>query len=135
LTWISYFICLKASNQSDLMQHNVPAAIFSHGTIFCVWRGQYSVRCVFHACGFSLTLHLTEPSSVRIVAKHNNMCYARQHSVRLAREMFQWRKSLVYCFDGLICNCSVRRHQLHLHHRLFHSRCCLLYLGCNRWQQ
>jgi hypothetical protein len=25
---MSYFICLKASNQSDLMQHNVPAAIF-----------------------------------------------------------------------------------------------------------
>ncbi len=28
LSLISYFICLKASNQSDLMQHNVPAAIF-----------------------------------------------------------------------------------------------------------
>ncbi len=28
LSLISYFICSKASNQSDLMQHNVPATFF-----------------------------------------------------------------------------------------------------------
>ena len=102
---ISYFICLKASNQSDLMQYNVPAAIFhmAQYSVRGVWLAR-SVRRVFRACRFSLTLCHTE----RAVAKHNNMGYARQHRVRSARlprfgEMFQWRKSLVCCFGALIC--------------------------------
>jgi hypothetical protein len=43
------------------------------------------------------------PSHSHVVAVHNNICYARQHGVRSARlprfgELFQWRKSLVFCF-------------------------------------
>ena len=76
LSLISYFICLKASNQSDLMQYNVPAAIFSHGTIFCARR---LVGAVCVAC-FPCLRH-TE----RVAAEHNNMHYARQHRVRSAR--------------------------------------------------
>ncbi len=94
---------------------------------------------------------------VCVVAKHNNMHYARQHCVRSARlprfsEMFQWRKSLVCCFSALICICGVRRcqfnarrrqfnarrRQFYARRRLFHSRrTCrrLLCLCHNRWQQ
>jgi hypothetical protein len=60
---------------------------------------------VFYACHFSLVLRHTEPSSVRVVAVHDNMHYARQHSMRSARlprfgDMFQWRKSSVCCFGA-----------------------------------
>ncbi len=68
----------------------------------CCQRG---ARRVYYACRFSLVLRHTEPSSVRVVAVHDNMHYARQHGVRSARlprfgEMFQWRKSLVCCFGA-----------------------------------
>jgi hypothetical protein len=119
-------MCSKASNPSDLMQHNVPAAIF--------YMAQYSVcgcwsallvRRVFRPCGFSLTL----PHAEHIVAKHNTMHYARVCSEHLPcfGEMFQWRKSFV-CFGALICKFGVCRH-------LFHSRHHLLCLCRNRWQQ
>ncbi len=110
LSLISYFICLKASNQSDLIQHNVPAAIF-HLAQYSVCdsrqrcrRGVRLVAC-FYACRFLLVVRHTEPSSVSVVVVHNNMHFARQHGVHSARllrfgEMFQWRKSSVCCFDA-----------------------------------
>ncbi len=116
LSLISYFICLKASNQSDLMQHNVPAAIFHLAQYSVrqlsalsarrsVRRAVCGARRVFYACRFSLVLRHTEQSSVRVVAVHDNMHYARQHSMRSARlphfgDMFQWRKSSVCCFGA-----------------------------------
>jgi hypothetical protein len=65
---------------------------------------------VFYTCHFCLTLHLTEPSWVRVVAEHNNMCYSRQHGVRSAHllrfgEVFQWQKSLLCCFG--VWNCQL----------------------------
>jgi hypothetical protein len=70
---------------------------FFHMAQYSVYGVQsaWSVRCVFHACSFSLTLRHTE----RVVAEQNNMHYALQHRVRSAHlprfgEMFQWRKSL-----------------------------------------
>ncbi len=140
LSLISYFICLKASNQSDLMQHNVPAAIFSHGTIFCVRRSVGAVGAVCTAC----FLHLRHTE--RVVAKHNTMRYARQHRVSSAclprfGEMFQWRKSLVCCFGALIRICGARRLQFYACRQFY--VCCtrrrtrrrLLCLCHNRWQQ
>jgi hypothetical protein len=55
----------------------------------------------FYACHFCLTLHLTEPSWVRFVAEHNNMCYSRQHGVRSAHllrfgEVFQWQFGVLF---------------------------------------
>ena len=97
LSLISYFVCLKASNQSDLMQHNVPAAIF-HMTQYSVC-GIWSGRRVFRACSFLLTLRHTE----RVVTKHNNMRYARQHRVRSACLL-----RLVCCFGVLTCICGAR---------------------------
>ncbi len=106
LSLISYFICSKASNQSDLMQHNVPTAFFH--------LAQYSVCSSRQRCRRSIRraarLSVCGAASflrVRVVAKHNNMHFARQHCVRSARlprfgEMFQWRKSSVCCFGALI---------------------------------
>ena len=109
---MSYFICLKASNQSDLMQHNVPAAIFH--------LVQYSVCSSHQRCW-------------RAVAKHKNMRYARQHlvcSARLPRfgEMFLWRKSLVCYFGALICICGARRRQFHSCRRQF--SCAAIFFTC-----
>ncbi len=136
LSLISFFICLKASNQSDLMQNNVPAAIF-HLAQYSVcsssqrcWCGvRYAVRCVF-LC-------------VRVISKHNNMHYARQRRVRSARlprfgEMFQWRKSSVCCFGALICICGARCRQFYCRRHLFYwhrTRRRFLCLCHNRWQQ
>ncbi len=107
LSLISYFICSKASNQSDLMQHNVPAAIF-HLAQYSVCSSRQRCRRAFGVGRVFLR--------VRVVAKHNNMHFARQHRVRSERlphfgEMFQWRKSSVCCFGALICICGARRRQ------------------------
>ncbi len=75
LSLISYSICLKASNQSDLMQQNVPAAIFSHGTIFCVRR---SVGVVGAVCFPRLQL-------LPHTAPHWTRCrWTEQHALRTA---------------------------------------------------
>ncbi len=100
---------------------------FTWHNILCAVVGRRVVRSVFHACRFSLTLRHTEPSSVCIVAEHNNMWYTRQHGVRSARlprfgEIFQWRKSSVCCFGALLCNFGASRRQLHLRRRLLRSR-------------
>jgi hypothetical protein len=136
LSLISYFICLEASNQSDLMQHNVPAAIFSHGTIFCVRRLVSAVRAVGAVCAACFPrLRNTE----RVVAQHKNMRYARQHRVCSARlprfgEMFQWGKSLVCCYGALICICGAMRRQFHVRRGQLYVRlgqfytCCRLFL-------
>ena len=104
LSLISYFICLKASNQSDLMQHNVQAAIFHLAQYsVCSSRRRCRRACV-RACGVFFTPAVL-PSHSHVVAVHNNIRYARQHGVRSARlprfgEMFQWRKSSVCCFGA-----------------------------------
>ena len=109
LSLISYFICLKASNQSDLMQHNVQAAIF-HLAQYSVCSSRRRCRracvraCGVCACGVFFTPAIS-PSHSHVVAVHNNIRYARQHGVRSARlprfgEMFQWRKSSVCCFGA-----------------------------------
>jgi hypothetical protein len=59
------------------------------------------------ACGLAFGVRCGEFLRVRVVTKHNNMHFARQHRVRSARlprfgEMFQWRKSSVCCFGALI---------------------------------
>jgi hypothetical protein len=125
---------LKASNQSDIMQHNVPAAIFHLHNILCAAVvGAVGAACgarrIFYACRFSLAPCHTELSSVCVVAVHNNMLYALQHGVRSARlphfgEMFQWRKSSVCCFGArgavnythaavatVLCACDANRWQ------------------------
>ena len=136
LSLISYFICSKASNQSDLMQHNVPAAIF-HLAQYSVCSSRQRCRRGVRCAARSVFL------LVRVIPKHNNMHFARQHSVRSERlprfgEMFQWRKILVCCFGALICICGARRRQFHTRHRQFYAcrmRRRLLCLCHNRWQQ
>ncbi len=101
LSLISYFICLKASNQSDLMS-NVQAAIFHLAQYsVCSSRRRCRRACV-RVCGVFFTPAVS-PSHV--VAVHNNIRYARQHGVHSARlprfgEMFQWIKSSVCCFGA-----------------------------------
>jgi hypothetical protein len=72
------------------MQHNVPAAIFSHGTIFCVRRLVGAVGAVGTAC-FPRLRH-TE----RVVAKHNKTCVTHGNTM-CVRCVF---RVSVKCFSG-----------------------------------
>ena len=125
LSLISYFICSKASNQSDLMQHNIPAALF-HLAQYTVCSSRQRCRRNVRRAAWLSVCGAASFLRVRVVTKHNNMHFARQHRVRSARlprfgEMFQWRKSSVCCFGALICICGVRRRQLYTRRHLFYS--------------
>ena len=129
-------MCSKASNPSDLMQHNVPAAIF--------YLAKYSVCSSRQRCRRGVRCEARRVFlRVCLVAKHNNMHYARQPRVPSARlphfgEMFQCRKRLVCCFGALICVCSARCRQFYSRRHLFYlhqTRCRFLCLCHNRWQQ
>jgi hypothetical protein len=92
------------------MQHNVPAAFFH--------LAQYSVCSSRQRCRRGVRRAARRVFlPVLVVAKHNNMHFARQHRVRSAGlprfgEMFQWRKSLACCFGALICICGARRRSI-----------------------
>ena len=70
-----------------------------HNNIMCAAVGQ-CCRCgvwhVFCACHFSLRLCHTEPSSLRVVAEHNNMC---------CEKCFWWNVSVEKKF-GLLFWCA-----------------------------
>ncbi len=153
LNLISYFICLKASNQSDLMQHNVPAAIFSHGTIFCVRHsvGAIGTVSVVGAACFPRLRFFPH------TALHwTRRCQTQQYALRTAtlcvsgtssafRCNVSVEKNSVCCFSVLICICGACRRQFHLRHHQFYGRRHLFHLHqtprhflclChNRWQQ
>ncbi len=89
-------MCSKASNQSDRMQHNVPAAIFSHGTIFCVRRGQ---RSMFLAPAVSPS-HWTR----RRLAQQHLLRSATQYAFG-ASSVFRWNFSVDKNF-GVLLQCT-----------------------------
>ncbi len=94
---------MKASNQSDLMQHNVPTAFFNlEQYSMCSSRLRGMRRGVFFTPAVS-------PSHCASLPHTTIIHYAWQYGVRSVcltcfGDMFQWRKSLVCCFGALICN-------------------------------
>ncbi len=154
LSLISYFICSKASNQSDLMQHNVHAAIFhlaQYSVCSIRQRRRRGFRCAArHSAACFFTQARCRQHTKICITHGNTVCVRRVF--RVSGEMFQWRKSSDCCFGALICICSARRRQFNARRRqflarrrqfyarlrLFHSRRTrrrLLCLCHNRWQQ
>jgi hypothetical protein len=88
------------------MQHNIPAAFF-HLAQYSVCSSRQRCRRNVRRAAWLSVCGAASFLRVRVVTKHNNMHFARQHRVRSARlprfgEMFQWRKSSVCCFGALI---------------------------------
>ena len=128
LSLISYFICLKASNQSDLMQHNVPAAIF-HLAQYSVWQSsalsaRHSVRRA--ACFLSLPfLPHTAPHWTIICARRRRTW---QYALRTATQYafgassaFRWNvsveKNVRPSFSLAAPSITLVRRQLHSRRR------------------
>ena len=122
LSLISYFICLKASNQSDLMQHNVQAAIF-HLAQYSVCSSRRRCRracvraCVRAACFLRLPFcpctRTSLPYTTIFVTHGNTVCVRRVFRVS------------VKCFSGekVRCAVSVRAEPSNVRTaRQFHSR-------------
>ncbi len=119
LSLISYFICLKASNQSDLMQHNVQAAIF-HLAQYSVCSSRRRCRraaCVRAACFLRLPFRprtrTSLPYTTIFVTHGNTVCVRRVFRVS------------VKCFSGekVRCAVSVRAEPSNVRAaRQFHSR-------------
>ena len=121
LSLISYFICSKASNQSDLMQHNVPAAFF-HLAQYSVCSSRRRcrracVRACVRACGVFFTPAVS-PSHCTL-SPHTTICVTHGYTVcvrcvfHVSVIRFSGEKRSVCCFGALICNCSARQRQFH----------------------
>ena len=118
LSLISYFICLKASNQSDLMQHNVQAAIFHLAQYsVCSSRRRCWRACVRAACFLRLPFRprtrTSLPYTTIFVTHGNTVCVRRVFRVS------------VKCFSGekVRCAVSVRAEPSNVRAaRQFHSR-------------
>ena len=102
LSLISYFICSKASNQSDLMQHNVHAAIFhlaQYSVCSIRQRRRRGFRCAArHSAACFFTQARCRQHTKICITHGNTVCVRRVF--RVSGEMFQWRKSSVCCFGA-----------------------------------
>jgi hypothetical protein len=81
------------------MQHNVPAAIFSHGTIFCLRRSVGAVGVVGAVGTVGAVCAACFPRlrhTERVITKHNKTCVTHNNTMCVRRVFLV----LVKCFSG-----------------------------------